>query len=270
MKSGVQIRPHHQRAIERLVERFSDDLRFPAVIVGGSVAKGIARDDSDVDAVFIASDEEWRRRRAGRDYFMYLPDLCDYPHGYVDAKVVDKQFLLDAADHGSEPARFAFRDAFVAYSRIPGLEEVVQRIPVYPEHERVAKLKAFYSHVVLYAQYFMPEAERWENEYLRWHAATNLVLFAGRLILAHNRILYASQKWLLKAVAEAPEKPAELLPLLERVIAQPSSAAAAAVWECLREFRDWGMTPEQIGGEYICIAEWGWREGRPGTGPVEW
>ncbi len=270
MATEVQIRRHHQRTITRLIERFSGDLRFPAAIIGGSVAKGIARDDSDVDAVFIASEDEWARRRAGHSYFMYLPELCDYPHGYVDAKVVDKQFLFDAADHGSEPARFAFKDAFVAYSRIPGLEEVVKRIPVYPERERPEKLRAFYSEVVLYAQYFMPEAERWENPYLRWHAATNLVLFAGRLMLAYNRILYSSQKWLLKAVAEAPETPADLLPRLDRVIEHPCSATAAAVWECVREFRDWGLTPEQIGGEYLRIAEWGWREGRPGTGPVEW
>ena len=38
----VEIREHHRGAIDRLVELFSDDPRFPAVIVGGSVAKGRA------------------------------------------------------------------------------------------------------------------------------------------------------------------------------------------------------------------------------------
>jgi hypothetical protein len=49
------ILPHHQRVIDRLIDLFQDDPRFPAMIVGGSVAKGRAQPDSDVDVMLIAT-----------------------------------------------------------------------------------------------------------------------------------------------------------------------------------------------------------------------
>ncbi|NNF40149.1 MAG: nucleotidyltransferase domain-containing protein, partial [Woeseiaceae bacterium] len=53
----MQIRDHHQRAIDRLADAYRDDPRFRALIIGGSVAKGYAREDSDVDFLIVASDE---------------------------------------------------------------------------------------------------------------------------------------------------------------------------------------------------------------------
>jgi predicted nucleotidyltransferase len=51
----MHIRDHHQRAIDRLTEAYQDDPDFPAVIIGGSVAKGFARADSDVDFLIVAT-----------------------------------------------------------------------------------------------------------------------------------------------------------------------------------------------------------------------
>jgi tetraacyldisaccharide 4'-kinase len=47
------LRDHHRRVVERLKERFGRDPDFPALIIGGSVAKGWAKDDSDVDIVLV-------------------------------------------------------------------------------------------------------------------------------------------------------------------------------------------------------------------------
>jgi hypothetical protein len=55
LTASRNIRPHHRRSIELLCQRFQDDPRFLALIAGGSVVKGIARDDSDVDIIFVAS-----------------------------------------------------------------------------------------------------------------------------------------------------------------------------------------------------------------------
>ena len=41
---------HHERAVERLRLGFAEDPRFPALLVGGSVVKGLARPDSRVTA----------------------------------------------------------------------------------------------------------------------------------------------------------------------------------------------------------------------------
>ena len=48
------VREQHRRAISRLAERFAEDDRYSAIIVGGSVANGRAREDSDVDILMVA------------------------------------------------------------------------------------------------------------------------------------------------------------------------------------------------------------------------
>ena len=57
---------HHKRAIDNLVNEYQNDERFPALIIGGSVAKGYAREDSDIDFMIIATDEEFTDRTVTR------------------------------------------------------------------------------------------------------------------------------------------------------------------------------------------------------------
>jgi len=45
------MREHHKKAIERLTESIRSNLRYNALIITGSVAKGVEREDSDVDDI---------------------------------------------------------------------------------------------------------------------------------------------------------------------------------------------------------------------------
>ena len=110
---------HHRAVVDRLVERFGEDPRFPAMLVGGSIAKGWEREDSDVDVIMLATDEEYQRRKPERAFHYFTTDVCDYPGGYVDGKILDWQFLVEVAERGSEPARSAFVGAIVAYRGVP-------------------------------------------------------------------------------------------------------------------------------------------------------
>ena len=110
----MQIRDHHQRAIDRLADAYRDDPEFRALIIGGSVARGFARDDSDVDFLIIATDEAFRRRLAARDLFINRTDLCDYDGGFVDGKIINLAYLENLAEKGNEPSRAAFNGAFIA------------------------------------------------------------------------------------------------------------------------------------------------------------
>jgi hypothetical protein len=105
--------------VDRLRERYSADPRYPALIVGGSIVKGRARDDSDVDVLFIATDEEWERQNRRGELFLYSEEMCDYPGGYMDGKLLTYRFLEEVADRGSEPARSAFIGASPFRRRSP-------------------------------------------------------------------------------------------------------------------------------------------------------
>ncbi|MBN2305711.1 MAG: nucleotidyltransferase domain-containing protein, partial [Anaerolineae bacterium] len=152
--------PHHQHTIDRVTEYFRNDPAFPALIIAGSLVKGWGRPDSDVDIMLVATDEEFRRRRESKTLtYFNNQDFCDYEGGYVDGKIIDLEFLQDVAGRGSEPARAAFMGAYLAYSEIPGLDDLLARIPVYPEAEREQKLRSFYAQVQA-LQWYVGEAEK--------------------------------------------------------------------------------------------------------------
>lgn len=118
------------------MSEYESDKRFDALILGGSVAKGLARADSDVDFLIVANDREFKQRRARHDLFINRRNLCDYEGGYVDGKIINHAFLEGLAEKGNEPSRAAFEGAFIAYSRLPDLDVLLKKIPVYPEHDR--------------------------------------------------------------------------------------------------------------------------------------
>jgi predicted nucleotidyltransferase len=256
------MRAHHQRVVRRLVDQFQDDPRFPAMIVGGSVARGWASDDSDVDVMLVATDEEFQRRLATGELGYVSTEPADYPGGYVDGKIVDVAFLREVADRGSEPARAAFLDAIVGYSRVPDLDALLARIPVYPEAERGAKMRAFASHLALF-HWYVGEADKRQDPYLLSWTATNLVLYGGRLVLAHNRLLFPFHKWFMRQLRLAPDRPANMVELAEAVLRRPSRETALRFFECVSSFRDWGVPLSRAGVDFMLETEWIWRGGRP-------
>jgi hypothetical protein len=99
--------PHHQRTIQRMIERFQHDPTVLALIIIGSVARGEARADSDVDCYLLVDDAAYQARRAANQLSINPSDLCDQPHGQAGGRVIDLAYIQDVAARGPEPARFA-------------------------------------------------------------------------------------------------------------------------------------------------------------------
>ncbi len=259
--------PHHQRAIDRLIDRFADNPKFLALIIGGSLVKGYGSESSDVDFMLVATGEEYARREATRALTYYATDLCDYPGGYVDGKIVNLAFLEEVADRGSEPARAAFENVIVAYSRLPQLNGLLQRITAYPEARHVEKVRSFYAQL-LAMQWYVGEAEKYHNRYLMLHVVSELALFGGRLILAHNRMLYPYHKWFLRKLQDAPDKPPDLMALIDRLLNEPNKANADRFCEAILNFTAWDTPPEGWPARFLEDTEWAWR--RSGAAVGDW
>lgn len=254
------ILPHHQQTIDRLTAHFQENSDFLALIIGGSVMKGFARPDSDVDFVLVATDEDYARRVPQNAFQFVSVDFTDYEGGYVDGKIIDMAFLRDMDARGSEPARSAFDHAMIAFTRDPEITELVRRIPTYPEHTHATKLRGFYAQVQAY-QWFVSEAEKHNNPYLMMRAVSQLVLFGGRMILAHNRILFPYHKWFLSVLRRAPDKPENLMPLIDALLESPSKSRADAFCECVLNFTDWEIPQEGWPVRFMHDDEWTWRTG---------
>lgn len=255
-----EIKEHHQRAIENLVKEYENDNRFPALIIGGSVAKGLARDDSDIDFMIVATNDEFERRSSsgvGGDLFINRTDLCDYPGGFVDGKIINMEYLNKVADKGNEPSRAAFDGAFIGYSRLDNLEEVFDNIHEYPEKNRDQRMRSFYS-MAFIQNWMMGEADRHSNLYTKTRAASQLTLFAGRLILAHNRMFFPYHKWFLQYIDKCPEKPADFLINIDSLLKEPNSKTGNLLFQSLKDFKDWGVTDLEAFGWFMEEVEWSW------------
>ncbi|KAI9011842.1 hypothetical protein DFJ74DRAFT_710755 [Hyaloraphidium curvatum] len=249
---------HHRSALERIVRRFQADPDALALIVVGSVARGDARPDSDVDAYLVVTDERFAdgRREWNAD------DLCDWHGGTAGGPIVDLGFLRDAAERAPEPLRYAFTNAFVAFSRVPDLQELLDRIPVYQGRERAGKLAGFAGQLPVHLAY-LRLGEYSRNAYLLAEPAVELVLYGGRLILAHNRMLYPGRKWFMRELARAPVKPEAMVRLAEELLAAPSIARAEAFCGAVLGFAAWPQPPEGATARFRRDREDHWRSGAP-------
>ena len=256
---NTNIRPHHQRGINNLVAEYQNDTRFEALIIGGSVAKGCARDDSDIDFMLVATDEEYQKRKSKGDLFINRKDLTDYPNGFVDGKVIDFSYLKMAKERGNEPTRAAFDGAFAAFTHLHGLNDIIEQISTYPEELRTDKIRKFYS-MSFIQNWLMHEAERHHNLYTKTRAASQLVLFAGRLILAYNRILFPYHKWFYEYLRKCPEKPDHLRQQMNNVLTEPSTKNADHLFQSIKDFREWGVADIDAFLWFMRDIEWGWMD----------
>lgn len=253
---------HHRRAIERWASHASAQPGHLALVVAGSLTKGYGRPDSDVDGLLVVTEEEHARRIETGELTFFSAELCDYDGGYVDGKYVTVAFLEAAAERGSEPARSAFVGAEIPWSCVDGLDELVSRIAEYPEAERDQKIARFFAQLSA-AQWYVGEAERRDDSYLAHWAANRLVLFGCRLVLAHNRVLFPYHKWLMRTVADLPEKPDDLLELAAALLASPTKANADAFATSVVLFTDWSLPDRPWSAQFVLDSEWNWLEHPP-------
>lgn len=262
--AGLRLWPHHVETLRRTVDRFSADPSVRAVILGGSLAHGFGGEGADVDVVVVVSPEELARRTRTLELTHATHDLATYPGGYVDAKFVDLDFLRDVAARGSDPARWAFDGVRVVLSREPALAGVLADIPRYPEHEHAERVRSFATQLVAW-RWFFREGTAKANPYLVTTAVHKLVLFASRLTLAHNRALYPFHKWVLRVLGDVPDRPAELLGLIDALLAEHRTEHVdALVAAVLGHFgHDEAELERTWGTRFLLDTELTWQRGRP-------
>jgi predicted nucleotidyltransferase len=208
--------PHHAASIRNFVDALQADRTVRALILAGSIAHGFATPKSDIDVVIVVSAAEYRRRRSdGRLHYLNR-ELCTYP-GYIDGKYADLPFLRLDARRGSDPARFAFKDSRILFSRIPGLEALLAEIARYPVDQKAARMDRFVAQLLAWRWYYS-EATRLGNRYLRMLALQRVVLFGCRIVLTENELLYPYQKWLMRVLEAAPRQPAGFMASIDALL----------------------------------------------------
>jgi predicted nucleotidyltransferase len=237
-----------------------------ALILGGSIAHGFARPDSDVDVSIVVDGADYQRRV--RENRLHLSDssMCDYDGGYVDGKFVDLEFLRRVAATGSDPARYAYQGARILFSRVPELDGVLTDITRYPVAEKADRLERFAGQLLAWRWYF-EESARKQSRYLEVLALSKLVLFTCRIVLAANELFYPFHKWLLRVTQSAPHRTEHLLTDLDDLLrTTPPVATVDAQVTAILEF--YGIDAEAAMAvwptRFMKDTELAWLSGSPG------
>lgn len=211
---------HHQQeqSLEIFLNRFKDDPTIWAILLGGSLAHGFAKPDSDIDVIIIVEESEYQRRKNENKLAFSLWDVCTYPGGYIDCKVISLPFLNTIIAKGSDPARYAFQDSMILLSRVDNLPEILEQVTRYPIQDTDSRRVRFASQLLAWKWYYS-EAVKKQNPYLKYLAIQKLTLFACRLILNENRMLFPYHKWLLNVVRSASHKPDGFDKSIDRLLA---------------------------------------------------
>ena len=248
---------HHEATIGRVIARYRDEPGVLAILLAGSLAHGTATGNSDVDVMLIVSDEELAERVANNTTAFTDVELARYPNGYVDGKYVSLGYLDEVTRRGSEPARFAFKGAKVLFSRIDGLEIRLGLAATYPIRLQSDRITRFAAQLEAWT-WMAGEAERKGNPYLLATAVTRVTLFAGRMLLAHNRVLYPFHKWFLHSLEHAPDKPEGIVELIRDAVSVPSAAKAEQLRDAVLGFRDWNRGEVDWPNHFIHDSEQAW------------
>ena len=212
--------------------------------------------------MIIIPDDSYAVRLKAENLQFFSKELCTYEEGYVDGKYLGPRFLKAVREKGSEPARYAFQDARVLFSRLDILEETVRAIACYPVQKKVERIRRFYAQFEAW-HWYAGEALRLQNNYLLNVAINKLVLFGGRLILAHNESLYPYHKWFLKELARARDRPPALLRHLDQLLQQPGQENISLFYETIKNFRQWETPNSTWPNQFMLDTELTWLNALP-------
>ncbi|MCL2665127.1 MAG: nucleotidyltransferase domain-containing protein, partial [Defluviitaleaceae bacterium] len=214
---------HHADSIENLINYFDGDPDVLAVILGGSVAKGCERADSDLDVMVTVTDHRYAALAKQNKLADCVFGQCTYEGGYFDIKYNTKDFLKAVAAHGSEPARNAFVNARCLTCRDAEITEIIPKIGVFQQQEKEEKILAFFSAMHLNYCYFFPIAK--DDLYLKIRSAADIVLFGGRLLLQEAEVLFPCHKGLMAAVENLSCKPDSISNKANRLLSELTDEA---------------------------------------------
>jgi hypothetical protein len=66
----------------------------------------------------------------------------------------------------------------------------------------------------------------------------------------------------LRTLQDAPEKPENLLPLIDQLLHEPNKATAERFCEAILNFTSWDTPSEGWPARFMEDTEWAWRRGR--------
>lgn len=256
---------HHSATLDAYVESVRSSPTSLAVVLGGSVARGTERPDSDVDVHLVVTEEAFAAARDAEGLSFTTSDTATYEGGYVDVKVTSPSVLLAAAERGDEPTRAAFLGARTVWSRLDDLDATLAAIPRLPDDEWGRRRDSAVAQMRLYSAYFVPQGAALDDRYLLTWAALHQATSAGRALLAHHHVLFQGPKYLRSTISALPDVTDQTVRLFDRLVQEPDVATSTELLIAVETLVRAPLPPERTLGRYVADTElaWLWRTPSP-------
>lgn len=251
---------HHKETIEKAVEKLKNNEKILAVILGGSVAHGFASKNSDIDLMLVLSESDYQQALKNGALHYSDDESANYPDGYVEGKYISESFIRAVMEKGSEPARFAFKDAILLYSSLENLDCLIAAAATYPKESKADKMEKFYAQFEGWNWMYYEGVKR-KDFYVINQSVTNICLFAGRLLLAYNELLYPYHKWFLRVLSGAREKPDDIVEKINLSLQTKSESNIKDLYNAIKNYHDWSQSPHGWPAQYVMDSEMNWMDG---------
>jgi len=229
---------HHKKTIEKAIAKLKSNQKIIAVILGGSVAHGFASENSDIDLMLVLSESDYQQALENGNLEYFDNESADYPNGYVEGKYISESFIQAVAEKGSEPARFAFKDAIVLYSASDKLSSLISAAAAYPKDRKYDNMEKFYAQFEGWNWMYYEGLKR-NDIYVINHSVISLCLFAGRLLLTYNELLYPYHKWFLRVLSSAENKPQDIVEMINSALLTKNESNIKDLYNAIKNFYNW-------------------------------
>lgn len=234
---------HHKQIINNIKLHFMNDPDVLALIINGSVARGLAGAESDVDFVLVVSDSEYENRERKNEIHFKCNSFCIAPCPDVNGSAKTVNMLKWLASNGTDVTRYAFVGSNIIFSKLPVLDNLLKQITTFSTDDINDKLESFYSQVKMHYSY-LEYGHYSKNTYVLCQTAVLLTLFGGRMILTHNNMFYPGRKWFMNQLEQARKKPKDFIYSVKKLLHNPSLTNAKEFCDILLNFRDWPKPSE--------------------------
>jgi hypothetical protein len=148
------------------------------------------------------------------------------------------------------------------------LEGTLQQVTQYPSAEKAERIKRFYAQFEAW-HWYCQESIRLKNDYLLGTSVSKFILFSGRIILAHNELLYPYHKWFLRVLEGANDKPDGLLECIHQLNSTQTIENIEALYEKIKNFQVWSDNPYGWPTQFMFDSELNWLDGKTPVDDLE-
>jgi predicted nucleotidyltransferase len=234
---------HHRKTIENLKRHFEKNPDYLAFILNGSVAREEAGEVSDVDFFLVVENDKYEEALNRNVLLVEASELSVPPCPEANGFLTSKDRLKAICEQGNEIERWAFFKAKIVFSRDKEVEELVKRIPHYPEEGRIRRMESYHSQMYYHFSFF-EFAYYSQTKYLIYETATKMILSVGRLILADNQILYPNRKWFYRELAKVADKPEGICEAMIAFLDHPTIDAGNEIIQMVESYKPYPVPPE--------------------------